>query len=131
MLSVVGLQPVFWHGSWPWFTGEPSRTVGLAYAIVNEAVEWLGAVTIVGAALAVLALGVGSRYAEPQRYGVGPRAVGVATLVLCTLFAILGIAMCVLSPDQTLITGLLWLTPFLLVPLSAVTEAARRCLVLA
>lgn len=129
MLLAIGVQPLLWQEWWPWFSAYPDRAGGLAYAVVNESVEWLGAVTIAAALLAVFALGVGSRYVAAGGHRM-TRLVGRSAMALCGTFAVLGLALCLLSPNEPLPVGLLWLTAFLLLPLAAVAGAARRCLAL-
>jgi hypothetical protein len=130
MLLVVGLQPLLWQEWWPWVAANHDHVGGLPFMVVNESIEWLGAATIAAALLALFALSMGGRYIETASQRALARLVGRGALVLCGALTCLGVALCVFSPHRTLATGLMLLTPFLLLPLSAVAGAARRCLTL-
>lgn len=131
LIAVVAAQPLLWRGWWPWFKSYPEAAGGPAYRLLNEAMPWIGGGTILAAILAALTLGLGSRYVPRERYGTLIRAVGSGVLLTCGTFAGLGIAMCALSPAWTLGGSLLWVTPFLLLPLAVVAGAAQRCRALA
>lgn len=128
LLAVMAIQPLVWQSWWPWWDDTAAAESGTAYAVANDAVEWLGGAAMLASLTAVVLLGIGSRYVDPGRTREIVRWVGVGALVVCGLVAGLGLTMCVLNPTETMLMSLLWLTPVLLVPLAFVAAAARACL---
>jgi hypothetical protein len=138
LFFVIGVQGLLWQRWWPWFAEYPDPAnanahasgTNVLYAVLDGTVEWLGIATIVVAALAVIALGVGSRYVETDGHRVLVRRIAAGVLAFCALFALIGVAMCLSHPVQATVPGLLWTTLFLLLPLTVVAGSARRCLAL-
>lgn len=127
LLAVVVIQPVLWQEV-ARFAEFPGRGGGTLHTVVDRVTELLGMTTVGAAVLAVIALGVGSRYLPRGGRRAVTRAVGTGTMALCAAFAGLGIVMCLLTAEHALSIRLMWLTVFLLLPLSVVAATAGRCL---
>jgi len=136
VLFVLGAQPVVWGlagplvaklAAQPWISHP-----GPGYVLVDQGVEWLGVVAMLGALLAALACGIGTRYlAVRRRLTQVTRVTGVFALGVSVVFALLGSFLGLLSAEARSllnVPGVLWTVAFLLVPLGWVALSARRCL---
>ncbi len=117
LLVALGVQPIGWR-----FVERPGQ--GTGYALVREAVGWLGAAGLIGAVLAVLACSVGARVGG-GRPGVAA-AIGGFSGAMCCLLVGCGVLLTAWGSGGAI--AALWLALLLGVPLSAVAVNARRCL---
>jgi len=136
VLFVLGAQPVVWGLAGPLvakLVAQPWIShPGPGYVLVDQSVEWLGIVAMLGALLAALACGIGTRYLGVRcRLTRVNRVIGVFALGVSVVFALLGSFLGLLSAEARSllnVPGVLWTAAFLLVPLGWVALSARRCL---
>jgi hypothetical protein len=127
--AVLTVQPVVWWLLTGLAGRGPGDRIGPGYALVEDLVRWSGAGAIGTALLAVVATGSGVR-----RLGAGRRlvrAVGFFALVVCAVFAVLGLLLTLSSPATGPllgVTGLPMTALVLGVPLVGIAVAGRRCL---
>jgi hypothetical protein len=130
LLCVVMLaQPVIWHeGSWPWNQHEDGSEPVTVF--LNQLVELAGVLSIIGAALAIVACGAGIRF--PAVRDRATRVTGIFTLLSCALVGVTAVCMGLWGPpSSTCLGNMVWVTSFVLAPLGLVSFSARRCLRLA
>jgi hypothetical protein len=127
---VLAIQPLLWGVAGLLVDGINGGTAPL-YAGIDRVLTWLGTTLTLGALLAVLACGVGSRYLSTQRWPVSSlrlaRGIAVGALAACAIMAGLGTAMSLVG-DAALVPCLICLAILVWAPLTAVAVAARRCL---
>ncbi|MPZ88028.1 MAG: hypothetical protein GEU81_08125 [Nitriliruptorales bacterium] len=125
----VGVQPLVWDVLWPLVREVSVGSPTALQAVLSELVEWLGGLAIVGAAVAVIACGIGVRLPVIRHHVV--KATGMLGLAVAIGVSGLGLFMTALSPDVTRLLDfavLPWLTAFVLLPMAWVGRSARRCL---
>jgi hypothetical protein len=130
MLCLVMLaQPVIWHeGSWPWNQHEDGS--GPVAVLLSQLVELAGVLSIIGAALAIVACGAGIRF--PSVRDRATRLTGIFTLLSCALVGMTAVCMGLSGPSSNSGPGsLVWVMSFVLAPLALVSFSARHCLHLA
>jgi hypothetical protein len=130
LLCLVMLaQPVIWHeGSWPWNQHEDGS--GPVAVFLNQLVELAGVLSIIGAALAIVACGAGIRL--PTVRNRATRATGIFSLLSSALVGMTAVCMGLSGSSSSVGLGnMVWVTSFVLAPLALVSFSARRCLRLA
>jgi hypothetical protein len=130
LLCLVMLaQPVIWHeGSWPWNQHEDGgRPVAV---FLNQLVELAGVLSIIGAALAIVACGAGIRLPTVRKRAT--RATGIFSLLSSALVGMTAVCMGLSGPSSSIgLANMVWVSSFVLAPLALVSFSARRCLRLA
>jgi hypothetical protein len=100
---------------------------GPAFMLLHRLMGWLGAASLTGALLAVLAGGIGLRF--PAVRARLAAATGIFALTVAGLFGLAGTALTVIGPAPLLgVAGLPRLAAILIVPLVAVAISGWRCL---
>ncbi|MFC0625001.1 permease prefix domain 1-containing protein [Kribbella deserti] len=130
MAAAIIIQPIVWlEGTWQW--NRDAYEVGPVHSWLNRFVEQAGMAAFVLAVLALLATGIGLRY--PAVRASVTRLTGLAGLLSCGVIGGLGAAMAVIGAQNLVgaLVSLMWVSLFVLLPLSAVAVSARRCLRLA
>ena len=120
-------QPIVWQqGAWAW-TQEP-ESPNAFIGLLNQAVEVIGMLAIIGAVLALVATGLGLRY--PVVRDRATRTTAIFALVTCVLVGAIAICMGLWSPEMhgSDLAGLAVVGGFTLLPLTFVTRSAHRCL---
>lgn len=125
VLISVALQPVIWKLVWSRFAGAGELADAGPYALLNDVVDWLGAVTIAAALLAVAAFGIGIR-----RLGVRPRytrITGIFAFAVAAVFTVSGLLLTALKPEADTLSGIPFVTVFLLVPMAGIAINGVKC----
>lgn len=126
---VLLAQPIIWReGMWAWNQADVLVPGSTEYKL-QQLIELVGTVAIVGGVLAVIACGIGVRV--PAIRARAAKATAVFTLLSCALVGAVSISLGVTSPTATGLGGLGWVSLFVLGPLSFVGYSAGRCLRLA
>ena len=131
LAATIVIQPIVWlDNTWQW-NRDAGHEAGPVQLWLNRFVENAGMAALIMAALVIVATGIGLRY--PAVRAAVTKATGVVGLLSSALIGSTGIAMAVLGSPGLLgvLTGLMWVSLFVLGPLSAVAISARRCLRLA
>jgi hypothetical protein len=127
LCMVLIAQPLVWkQGLWSW-NQDPVDTSGLT-VFLNNLVEIVGGLSMAGAALAVIAAGLGLRYPVVREHAT--RVTAHFALVSSVVISLIGISMASASshPDGLLDFGAVG--GFVVLPLVFVGLQARRCLTL-
>lgn len=131
MAATIMIQPIVWlDDTWLW-NRDPAHDADPAQLWLNGFVENAGAVTLCLAVVVLVATGFGLRY--PAVRGVVTKVTGVVGLLTSALIGSTAIVMALLGNPGLLgaLTGIMWVSVFVLGPLSAVVFSAQRCLRLA
>lgn len=126
---VLLAQPIIWQdGMWAWNRADVLIPGSTEYRL-QQLIQLVGTVAIVGGLLAVIACGIGVRV--PAIRVRAAKATAVFTLLSCALVGAVSIGLGVTSPTSTGLGGLGWVSLFVLGPLTFVGYSAGRCLRLA
>ncbi|WP_405063109.1 permease prefix domain 1-containing protein [Kribbella sp. NBC_01505] len=123
LFGVLILQPLIWQpGVWSWNQdlGGPSALS----VILEHLIRWVGAFTIAGAVIALLATSLGQRFALVRQHGA--RMIAVFAIVSAVVVSLGGMSM---TLEWSLASGRLDVIPvsaFVVVPLFLVGLQARR-----
>jgi len=123
--AVVAAQPLVWR----LHTGQGDGSPHPVYLALDEAMRWLGGLSIAAALLAVLAAGVGVRFLGVRSGLI--RAAGRGGLLVAGSFTVFSLIMTLLAtPRHCLLdaNGVPYTVAFLVVPMTVVALSARRCL---
>ena len=126
-LAVFLAQPPVWD-LWEFLQPTSTTAVDDGFTVLNDIAAWLGATTMLGAAVALFATGVGARYLGARRSIT--RVTGLFGLGAAGVFAVAGVLFAVFDSSPSAVS-LLWEFAVLGVPLTLVARSARRCLTLA
>ncbi len=127
LCMVLIAQPLVWReGLWAW-NQDPVDPTGLS-VFLNNLVDVVGGLSLAGAAMAVIAAGLGLRYPVVREHAI--RATALFALVSSVVISLIGVAMASASthPDGLLDFGAVG--GFVVLPLVIVALQARRCLAL-
>ncbi len=126
-LAVFLAQPPVWD-LWSLIEGPTDEAARGGFSLLDDVASWLGAATMVAAAVAVLATGVGARFLGSRRSIT--RMTGLFGLGAAGVFTVAGVLFAVLDPWSSTMS-VLWEIAVLGIPLLLVARSARRCLMLA
>ena len=123
LLGVLSIQPFLWDGGHQ--AAENHAPDGLAYAVLDVGIEVVGGLFIVGAALLLLATGIGHRWFDVGRPVA--RATSALALLAASMTTAIGVTMTLLSGG---VAASHWamLLVFLWAPMSLTAVSARRTL---
>jgi hypothetical protein len=123
LLASVAAQPLVWDGLRPLVASAPPGATVPVQQVLSDVAQWVGAVTIMTAAIAVVACGAGTRVA-----GVGQRATRISG-ILAIVAAIVGATVaCVMllvgssAAPTAAVAGLPWLVGAVAVPMALVVS---------
>lgn len=122
LLAVLTVQPFVWDGP---FSDHSAPPDGLVFAILDNGVEYVGAVMIAAAVVLAVATGIGNRWFRAGR-GIA-RATSYVVIGSAVSITIIGITMTLLSSTFATVPWLMLLT-FIVVPMSVAATSARRTL---
>jgi hypothetical protein len=125
LFAVLAIQPFLWDGPLGLDGGPPPD--GVAFSILDHAVEYGGGAMILVALALLVASGIGNRWFAAGR-GIA-RLTAITTLVAGVSIALVGLAMVVLSSGTDPLPWLLFLS-FIIVPFGLTGTQARRTLAL-
>lgn len=127
--ALIIIQPVVWaEGRWPWIEDPAVPPSNPVFGVLDRAVSVIGTLTMIGAVLAVVACGVGTRWAGTRQLAAGATAVfSLAAGLLLPLLAI-GMGLTANSSVVTVLSSLAWGGMFVVLPSVFVAVSARRAL---
>lgn len=126
LAATLTIQPFLWDGRVHLVGGTRPAPEGAYYATLDIAIEYVGVALMVGAALALLATGLGNRW----RFAGRRTALGCARFTMASSVALPAMAAAmVLASGQGTVPGM-WLAVGLLMflPMALTAISARRCL---
>jgi hypothetical protein len=132
MVAVMLAQPIIWlEDTWRWNQTDKEPDLSPAAKFLNEFIETFGSVVILAAVLGVIATGIGVRLPLVRKHVT--RVTAVLALTTSVLMGFTAISLAVLNSSGVggVVVGLLWVSGFVLLPLTAVGASAHRCLRLA
>jgi hypothetical protein len=125
LFAVLSIQPLLWDG--PLGPDNGPQPDGVAFAILNRAIEYGGGLMILVSVAMLVATGIGNRWVAAGR-GIA-RLTSVTTIVCAATLKVMALGMVLLSSATQVVPWVLFLV-FLVVPLSVTASSARRTLAL-
>lgn len=130
LFAVMIAQPIVWlENTWSW-TQHPDSDIA-AVAILNQLVQVVGTLSMVGSVLVLIATGLGLRYPVVRERAT--RLTAQFALSSCVLVGCVGLMLASISTvaEGSGVEALFVVSGFLLIPLLLVSRSAHRCLRLA
>jgi hypothetical protein len=125
LFAVLSIQPFLWDGPLGLDNGPPPD--GVAFSVLDHAVEYGGGAMILVALAMLVASSIGNRWFRAGR-GIA-RVTAITTLGSAASIVLIGLAMVLLSSGTDPLPWLLFLA-FIIVPFGLTGAQARRTLVL-
>lgn len=130
LFGVMIAQPIVWlENTWSW-TQHPDSDIA-AVAILNQLVQVVGTLSMVGSVLVLIATGLGLRYPVVRERAT--KLTAQFALSSCVLVGCVGLTLASISTiaEGSGVEALFVVSGFLLIPLALVSRSAHRCLRLA